>query len=1234
MRRAGLATAPGLPSLRVVPPPPPRHHANLSPLLLGRLPSAGSSRKGSHGTSREPGRRRVMSMWVRYAGESYTYLLDSVSKDHGRAAAGTPMTRYYSAAGTPPGTWLGAGLAGLADGRGVDVGSFVTPVQTERLFANGEDPATGTRLGRSPHVYPAGDPRRPVAGFDCTFTVPKSVSTLWALADPATREAIYACHRQAITDVVAVIERDVAKTRIGTNGVAQVDVRGVVAAAFDHWDTRDLDPNLHTHVVIANRAQGPDGKWRTLDSRAVHRAAVAMSERYDAVLADHITSRLGLGWEYRERGVGRNPAFELAVVPRELVTLFSQRAAAIDAETDRLVAAYTESRGRRPDDATVLHLRQQATLTTRKPKIAHSLEDLTAQWHARASDALGTDPSAWARQAITAAPPVAREPAEPARVVAVAAEEVLAALSSKRSTWTRWNIDAAASRALKAHRFASPVDRDAATAAVVTEVAARSVLLTPLPTANTPPALIRADGSSAFRAHNGERYTSQRLLDAETRLLVAGRDRNGPAIDPAVVARPGDLFDDQAAAVTAIATSGRVVDVLVGPAGSGKTHTLAALRTAWETPHGPGSVLGLAPSAAAADVLAQSLGIGCENTAKWLVEHDAEPDRLHRIDRARAALHSAPDTATARTLATHIQRVTADVDRWRFRPGQLVILDEASLAGTVSLDRIAACVGEAGAKLLLVGDWAQLSAIDAGGAFGLLARDRGPGVPELGTARRFTHPWEREASTRLRLGDTSCLDDYAAHDRINAGDHAAMLDAAYSAWAADERSGKRSLLIAGDNDTVRALNERARAELTATRQVEPDGAPLRDGLSAGIGDRIVTRRNDRHLAVGDGWVKNGDTWAVVGRRRDGSLTVARESGGPAVVLPRAYVAEHVELGYATTAFRAQGATVDSAHAVITGLGMTREVLYVALTRARELNSAYVCTDAGPEALHGFADATMTGRDVLTTVLAHVGAATSAHEVRGEELETAASIRTLAAEYETLAHLADAPHWIALLVDSGLTSEQVRAVEDSAAFGALTTALRRAEAHGLPVARSLPRLVERAEAGADDLASVIHLRVERWTDASLGAGRGRAPRLVGGLIPAPTHVGDADVVAALAARQQLVDERTAVLVERAQAAGAGWLNAFRVRTDWASAPHRWDSRARTVAAYRDRYGITDQHDPLGPAVSDDRQRAAARALGATALGATALGTDDAVVRPRAAASTTPELGLERRTPVGR
>jgi hypothetical protein len=972
---------------------------------------------------------------------------------------------------------------------------------------------------------------------------------------------------------------------MGTNGAAQVEVRGVVAAAFDHWDSRENDPNLHTHVVIANRVQGPDGRWRTLDSRAVHKAAVALSERYDTLLADNLTERLGLGWEYRERGPGRNPAFELTVVPAALVELFSRRSVAIDEETDRLVAEYLAKHGRRPDSVTVLRLRQQATLATRGAKEVHSLAHLTTDWHHRAGAALGADSRSWAAAALgqQVDPPDFGDPTLAPSLVADASTAVIAALTGKRSTWTAWNVEAEASRALKAHRFGTPASRDAATAAVVQDVIGRCVLLTPPEVAPTPPQLRRSDGTSAFRHHRAERYTAPALLDAERRLLVASRDSSAPMLHgPLNADLIAGLDPDQAAAATAVATSGRIVDVLVGPAGSGKTRTLAALRAAWEVEHGPGSVVGLAPSAAAADVLGASLGVAAENTAKWLVEHDAEPGRLHRIDQARAARHATRDPVRLAALAQHTRELTALVERWRFHPGQLVVVDEASLAGTLTMDRIAACAAEAGAKLLLVGDWAQLSAIDAGGAFGLLARDRGPDLAELGTARRFTQPWEREATTRLRVGDPAAVDAYLAHDRVTEGSHDDMVDTAYTAWAADGQAGKRSLLLAGDIDTVRTLNERARGDLVAAGTVQPDGTRLHDGLHAGVGDRILTRRNNRRLTVGAGWVKNGDTWTVTGRLPDGSLRVQRLGGGPAVVLPAAYVAEHVQLGYATTAFRAQGATVDTAHAVVTGPGMTREVLYVMLTRARETNRAYVCTDRAAEPLSGFADEPVTGRSVLLAVLSHVGAATSAHEVRDLEAEQARSIRILAAEYETLAHHAQATRWAAMLAAAGLRADVLAAVEESPAFGALSVALRRAEAHGLPIGHALSRVVAGVQEGARDGAAVLHARVERWATTELDAGRAGPARLVAGLFPAADAPGDAAMLAALDARERLIEQRADALVDRAQAADSAWLRHLGPEPAEPTAAACWRRRARTVAAYRERHDITDPNRPLGAA----------------------------------------------------
>ncbi|OUZ08590.1 hypothetical protein BHE97_13020 [Aeromicrobium sp. PE09-221] len=201
-----------------------------------------------------------------------------------------------------------------------------------------------------------------------------------------------------------------------------------------------------------------------------------------------------------------------------------------------------------------------------------------------------------------------------------------------------------------------------------------------------------------------------------------------------------------------------------------KTTTLGALRRAWEREHGIGSVVGLAPSAAAADVWAADLGIGTENTAKWRHEHRE--------------------------------------GRWDLAAGQLVLVDEASLAGTLALEEIASHAAEVGAKIVLVGDWGQLTAIDAGGAFGMLVRDRGA-APELTDVRRFSHEWEKTASLRLRLGHADVIDPYDQHGRLLGGDHDDILENAYAAWQHDTAAGKTSVLIAETLDTVTSLNARA-----------------------------------------------------------------------------------------------------------------------------------------------------------------------------------------------------------------------------------------------------------------------------------------------------------------------------------------------------------------------------------------------------------------------------------------
>ena len=258
---------------------------------------------------------------------------------------------------------------------------------------------------------------------------------------------------------------------------------------------------------------------------------------------------------------------------------------------------------------------------------------------------------------------------------------------------------------------------------------------------------------------------------------------------------PGRAFGlslDQAVAVEKIATSGRVLDVLVGPAGTGKSTTMAGLRAAWESEHGPGSVIGLAPSAAAAEVLGDELEIDTDNTAKWLTEWRRIPELAAKKARLAQQLgrHPHPRSGGAGKLRRAVAELGEAIESRRLLPGQLVIVDEASLAGTFALDELVSAARDAGAKVLLVGDWAQLSAVDAGGAFDLLVRDRGDLAPQLSDVRRFHHEWEKTASVELRLGNETAIDTYETHGRVTGGERTDLLDRLYQAWKADIEAGQ------------------------------------------------------------------------------------------------------------------------------------------------------------------------------------------------------------------------------------------------------------------------------------------------------------------------------------------------------------------------------------------------------------------------------------------------------------
>jgi conjugative relaxase-like TrwC/TraI family protein len=1122
----------------------------------------------------------------------------------------TPVdaTTYYMKAGTPQGRWLGSGLQGISR----TSGDSVTEPDAKAIFDNAAHPDTGAPLGRS-HGQPTvvqnsqgrNETRHTVIGFDLTFSVPKSVSVLWALSPRSTQNEILQTHHKAINATLQWLEENVIHTRAGRNGVAHLGTRGAIAAAFDHWESRAGDPQLHTHMVIANRVQRiTDDAWVTLDSRTLYKAAVAASEHYNGLLFDALHCDLGTDTDIRELAANtHNPSQQLTGVDDALIREFSNRSRLIDLETDRLVAQWTTDQGTPPTATTTLKLRQQATLSTRTPKpdTVAQLHELSAQWRTRAASK-GFDPGA------VLAHTIRRSHAAPFRTGDFTASWVASVgsltrenVAAKRATWNRWNLLAEAERVCADIRCHTPEDRTSMIDAVATAAEGQSVPLNDY--RYTVPADAQSDitlaGRSVFDFHGARLYTDAATLANEDIVMAARNDDGGPAVVAAVAMeklaayKHGGRFalhSDQRAAAATILLSGNRLDAVVGPAGTGKTTTLGAVKAAWEAEFGPGTVVGLAPAAASAEVLGRELSMATENVAKWLYESVGQGagDRASRFFEAEHRLceQAAGRSPRATRFAQEATRLAAEQERWRFHPDQLIVVDEASMVSTLQLSALVLQAQDAGAKVLLVGDPAQLDAIDAGGILGWL--DRQDKTVRLSTIWRFEQAWEQDASLKLREGDIGAIADYEGHQRIDHGTYLDMMDHAYSNWQADVSAGSSSILIAADNETVSMLNERAQADRAIQGTVDAEHTvSLSDGLHAGIGDTIIARRNDRHISDSTGdFIRNGTMLDVVRTgRRDGSLTAVRRDTGATVTLCRDYVESSVELGYATTAHRSQGITVDTGHTVVTQRRLTRELLYVSMTRGRSGNRAYV-SENDPLGDQQLDPALLSSwRQILGEVLAAEGAERTAHDVRATELSNSDSLERLSAEYDYLAQISASEDLVQFLDahSPGKTSE----LQQSPSWGATVAAWRRAVGVSRPSTQRLVLSALETSAGAKDVAAVVHSRLRQFV-SGMPAG-GNNP------LAEPIRTARPDLADMIGQVQKRMLQRTNRVIRAAVAGDSEWkrhlldvLGPSAGSTDAANVIGR-------VAIYRDRWGIDVSPLPLGPIpASPEREQQEQRA----------------------------------------
>lgn len=487
----------------------------------------------------------------------------------------------------------------------------------------------------------------------------------------------------------------------------------------------------------------------------------------------------------------------------------------------------------------------------------------------------------------------------------------------------------------------------------------------------------------------------------------------------------------------------------------------------------------LAPSSRAAKVLEDKLEVPSFTLHGWLAERERLADAApHSKRRARG-----PDAQ----------------ERYELRPGDVVIVDEAGMAGSQNLARVVEQAEAAGALVRLIGDPYQLGSIECGGLLRQIQRDIG--AVELEELHRFADPSEAAATLALRDGDPAdAWRWYTEHKRMVGGSREEMLNAVFAAWQADTEAGMETLMMADSADSVRELNARAQAvQLAAGKIGMRRTAALRDDITTGIGDLIVTRKNARRLSVRGqrDHVKNGNQWVVEAIDRRGAVRARHTGHGGRVVLPAGYLRQHTELGYACTVHRAQGLTVQTAHGLVTAT-TSRESAYVEATRGWASNRLYVVTDGSGQTMH----------DVLDTVASSSPASVSAHTVIRDEQDRAYGIGQLAAEYNDV-HARATSARIQALARSvlGGSAEMFIGAE---AWGILERSLRTAEREGWNLTRLIAdAFAERDFHDAEDPSAVLAWRIDNRVEEGTLAAERAAERKAepGGNRPLKTLDGD-------------------------------------------------------------------------------------------------------------------------------
>lgn len=812
------------------------------------------------------------------------------------------------------------------------------------------------------------DVRQAVSGYDMTFSPMKSVSALWAIADKETANAIASIHHRAVASALEFVQKEALFTRDGFKGIQQVKTQGLIAAEFTHFDTRTGDPDLHSHVLVSNKVQNENGQWRSIDGRPLHQAIAASSQYYNAQLKRLLEREMGLAFIPRFPEASKQPIWELDGVPQHLLQQWSGRREMARPLYKKAVANYIAAHGHAPGVRANHALWQQAILDTRDAKRpAESLDDLRAQWMESARSLLGRSKTDSLVRSVLkrGRNKQGQQPVfDGQRNLVQATRDAVELAMSRRSSIRDNHVATAVIQTLQNYRFTSEKHYLDTQAMVTKRVYDKHlIVLTPADEIDVPAELRNESGAVIDRKANDVSYTTQKHLDAEQNVVDSTQEPQPLFVESTAIDRALEQYTrqhgfslnaGQEQMVRYLLNAGVMTAVAVGPAGTGKTTSMELVTQLWQQQGR--KVIGLAPSAAAAEVLHKDIGTECV-TIDSLTYHW--------------------NTALSEGLSP--REICATQRFSHINPGDMLLVDEAGMVSTSHMSTLVDIARHTGATIRMIGDPYQLDSVETGGLFRTLTNT--PGTPVLQEVMRMryrdddghlvTDDAQADASLKLRAGDASGLDVHAQRGWITSGAREAMLVSAVDAYRRDTDAGYRSLVVASTNEDVAALNEMIRSHRIDNHEVDTRRErQLADGLHAGRGDLILARRNAfvADPKTGEATrVTNGQVLNLRKIRRDGSIVASDVRTGEKITLDSEYVSRHVNLGYASTVHRCQGATVDTAHVVADSM-MDRNSLYVGLTRGKRENRIYTVLERRPDELAEDAHLHSAGNEQADTAL--------------------------------------------------------------------------------------------------------------------------------------------------------------------------------------------------------------------------------------------------------------------------